>query len=220
MHSYLLTSLFLTALCLAGLWLVPRHRTPALLSAMLGIPGAAYSLVFVPTYWNPVRILALPIGIEDVLFSFANGGLVWLLVAVWTPGIRVSIDAATVAKRWLAVTAAFTLLLVVIARAGVPVMHAGLVGAAVILGAMLWLCPAYWPLAVRGAIAFTILYGAVLFGNLHIWPGTLSQWDTRVLSGIVFLGAPVEEMVWALAYGALYPVVMAFFLDARMTQRR
>lgn len=214
MHSYLLTSVFLTALCLAGLWLVPGHRKPTLLSAVLGIPGAAYSLVFVPTYWNPVRILALPIGIEDVLFSFANGGLVWLLVAVWTPGIRVSIDAATVAKRWLAVTAAFTLLLVVIARGGVPVMHAGLVGAAVILGAMLWRRPAHWPLAVRGAIAFTILYGAVLFGSLHIWPGALSQWDTRVLSGIVFLGAPVEEMIWALAYGAVYPVVMAFFLEA------
>ncbi len=220
MHSYLVTSLFLTALCLAGLWLVPRHRTPVLLSAVLGVPGAAYSLVFVPTYWNPVRILALPIGIEDVLFSFANGGLVWLLVAVWTPGIRVSINVATVAKRWLAVTAAFTLLLVVIARAGVPVMHAGLVGAAVIFGAMLWLRPAYWPLAVRGAIAFTILYGAILFGSLQLWPGALSQWNTRVLSGIVFLGAPVEEIIWALAYGALYPVVMAFFLDARMPQRR
>jgi len=213
-HSYLLTSLFLTALCLAGVWLVPRYRKPTLLCAVLGIPGAAYSLVFVPTYWNPVRILALPIGIEDVLFSFANGGLVWLLVAVWTPGVRVSIDTATVAKRWLAVTAAFTLLLVVMARAGVPVMHAGLVGAAVILGTMLWLRPAYRPLAVRGAMAFTMLYGAVLFGSLQIWPGALSQWDTRVLSGIVFLGAPVEEMVWALAYGAVYPVVMAFFLDA------
>ena len=216
MNSYLFTSLFLTTLCLAGFWLVPRHRKPALLSGLLGIPGAAYSLVFVPTYWNPVRILRLPIGIEDVLFSFANGGLVWLLVSVWTSGIRLSIDSATVAKRWLAVTAAFTLLLVVVARSGVPVMHAGLVGAAVILGAMLWHRRAYWPLVVRGAIAFSVLYGAVLFASLQIWPDALSQWDTRVLSGIVFLGAPVEEMVWALAYGAVYPIVMAFFLEARM----
>jgi len=220
MSAYLFTTLFLTALCLVGVWLIPRHRKTALLSAVLAIPGAAYALVFVPAYWNPVLILPLAIGVEDVLFVFASGGLVWLLVAVWTPGILLSIDAATVAKRWLAVTAAFTLLLVIIARAGVPVMHAGVAGAAVILGTILWRRPAYWLLAVRGTIAFTILYGAVVFGSLHMWPGTLSQWNTRALSGIVFLGAPVEEMVWALTYGAVYPVVMAFFLDARISQRR
>ena len=213
-HPYLLTCLFFLALYLIGLWLAPQHRRHAVLSGVLAIPGAAYALVFVPTYWNPQLVLSLPIGIEDVLFVFANGGLVWLIVTVWTPRMRLNIGAATVAKRWLAVTAVFTLLIVFIARAGIAVMHAGLLSAAVVLGLVLWLRPAYWPLALRGAVAFTVVYAAVLYGSLRVWPNTLLQWNTGVLSGIMVLGAPVEEMAWAVAFGALYPVVTAFFFDA------
>jgi hypothetical protein len=220
MPSYLLTSLFLFALCLLGVALTPRRRGSVLLAAALGVPGAAYSLVFVPAYWNPMRVLPFPIGIEDVLFSFANAGLVWLLVSIWTPDLRLGIQGVTVAKRWLGVTAAFTSMFVAFARAGMGAMPAGIVGAAIVFAALLRLRPAYWRLAVRGAIVFTVLYGAVLYGSLRVWPDGLSQWDTRVLNGVMLFGAPIEETVWACAYGALYPVVMAFLFDARLSSIR
>jgi len=218
-HPYLWTSLFLAALCLIGLRLARRQRKPALLSAVFGIPGAAYSLVFVPTYWNPVRIADWPIGVEDVLFSFANGGLVWLMVAARNPGVRLSIDAVTVTKRLVALSVVFALLLLASVRAGVPVMHAGLFSAAIILGAVLWLRPRYWQLGARGMVAFGIFYGLVLLGASRLWPHALSWWHEEVVSGMLFLGAPAEEIAWAVAYGAVYPLVMAFCFDAQLTRQ-
>jgi hypothetical protein len=67
--------------CLAGLWRAPHHRTPALVSAALCAPSAGFALLFVPAYWHPKLIVAIPVGVEDVLFSFANGGLAWLMIA-------------------------------------------------------------------------------------------------------------------------------------------
>jgi len=215
-HPYLWTSLFLAALCLIGLRLATHQRKPALLSAVFGIPGAAYSLVFVPTYWNPVRIVDWPIGVEDVLFSFANGGLVWLMVAVRNPGVRLSIDAVTVTKRLVALSVVFALLLLASVRAGVPVMHAGLFSAVMILSTVLWLRPRYWQLAARGMVAFGIFYGLVLLGASSLWPDALSWWHEEVVSGMLLLGAPAEEIAWAVAYGAVYPLVMAFCFDAQV----
>jgi len=218
-HPYLWTSLFLAALCLIGLRLATHQRKPALLSAMFGIPGAAYSLVFVPAYWSPARITPWPIGVEDVLFSFANGGLVWLMVAARNPEVRLAIDAVTVTKRLLALTAVFVLLLLTTIQMGVPVMHAGLFSAAIILGTVLWLRPRYWQLAARGTVTFGVFYSVVLLGASRLWPDALSWWHHEVVSGILLLGAPAEEIAWAVAYGAVYPLVMAFCFDAQLTRQ-
>jgi hypothetical protein len=37
------------------------------------------SVFFVPYCWSPVRVADFPAGPEDFIFSFANGGIAWLL---------------------------------------------------------------------------------------------------------------------------------------------
>lgn len=216
LHSYLSTSLVLMALCLAGLWLAPRHRKAALTSAMASAPTAVYALLFVPAYWNPVEVISLPVAVEDLLFSFANGGLVWLLVAAASPPMTQTIDGAAVVRRWLGMTALFLPLLLVLSRAGLPVMQAGLLAAAAVCGFLLRRRPAHWRLAARGAVTFGALYAAVLWATFRIWPDALSQWNLTALSGVRLAGAPVEEFIWAVAFGGGWSVFMGYALDARL----
>ncbi|MGH2348462.1 MAG: hypothetical protein ACRDFT_03225 [bacterium] len=201
--------------CLVGLWRAPRHRTPALVSAAICAPSAVFAFLFVPAYWHPKLIVAIPVGIEDVLFSFANGGLAWLMISGGRGALRLRIDLAAIARRWLLMAAIFSPLLAAILWIGLPVMPAVLLCAAVACGVLLWRQPWHRGLAAKGALAFSAFYGSLLWMAFQLWPEFLHQWNAQALSGVLIAGMPAEEIGWAVAYGAVWPLFMAYLLDAQ-----
>ena len=77
---YLFATLCLTA-CFGVAWLAcPGVRRTAILSAVVLSPFAVLGAVFVPDYWQPDHYVTFirGVGIEDVLFCFACGGIAWI----------------------------------------------------------------------------------------------------------------------------------------------
>ncbi len=79
-YSYACASMALAFMAAAALAGAPKdHRRPMLLSGILSAPLALAAPTFVPVYWNPVRLFPYAVGIEDVVFSFSNGAMLWSL---------------------------------------------------------------------------------------------------------------------------------------------
>ena len=69
-----------------ALWLLLYWRRKDLHSMMItmsicAMPLALFDLLFVPSYWKPVTLFHIPIGIEGFVFSFCVGGIAAVLYA-------------------------------------------------------------------------------------------------------------------------------------------
>jgi hypothetical protein len=72
-----------------------------------------------------------------------------------------------------------------------------------------------WPLTLTGMSTFTVIYTAVLFTIFTLWPEFIGQWNTENLWGVSIMGIPLEEIVWAAAYGGVWPILMAYVFDLK-----
>lgn len=209
-YPYLGTSLLWLLFCLAAVAVSGGARRMAFLSAVLSMPSALASVVVVPDYWRPVRVAVFLAGPEDALFSFASGGIAW---AVATARLPRPLESTLVPRqalaryfRHMALGSALTLLLL---GAGLPVMPAIIVASVAVAAVVAARRPELWPLAAAGAGGFTVAYLAALLTVFALWPGFAGQWDGASLSGLRLLGIPLEELGWALAYGAAWPLLVA-----------
>jgi hypothetical protein len=98
---------------------------------------------------------------------------------------------------------------------GLPVMHAVLLCAAAACVILLWRRPWRQRLAAKGAVVFSAFYGSLLWIGFQLWPELVHHWNAHALSGVLILGIPAEELAWAVAYGAVWPVFIAYLLDAQ-----
>ena len=48
------------------------------------------------------------------------------------------------------------------------------------------------------------------FGMKSANPGFVRAWNPAALSGFQFLGAPAEEIAWGVAFGAVWPLFVAY----------
>jgi hypothetical protein len=79
-NYYLFMSLVGLVIFIIAYLLSPENqRRPMMLSGLLSVPWSLTSISFVPDYWHPERVLTFLTGIEDIMFSFTGGGIVWLL---------------------------------------------------------------------------------------------------------------------------------------------
>jgi hypothetical protein len=81
---------------------------------------------------------------------------------------------------------------------------------------ILWRRREFWPLAAAGSPAYAVLYVV----TLKIWyvlvPSFGAQWNAGALWGPTVLGIPLDEVVWAAAFGMAWPMFAAYLLDARL----
>jgi hypothetical protein len=214
-YPYLLWSLALLAGLAAGLRLRPQHRTTALVGGMYGAPYAVASLLFVPEYWQPVRLWGLAVGVEDLIFSFANGGIVWL-IATWTVRSPVSfeLEARRSFVRYAACSTSGFLVAFAGWQAGLAVMTAFYLSMIVLGGALLLLRPRLWALSVRGGVGFGLLYSGVTLLVFAVYPDLAGQFSTANLSGVTVGTVPIEELLWAVGYGTVFPMILGYSFEA------
>ena len=65
-------------------WVRKDLRKMMLTMSIMALPLAFFDLMFVPSYWNPVTLFHIPIGIEGFLFAFSVGGIASVLYAELT----------------------------------------------------------------------------------------------------------------------------------------
>ncbi len=221
-YPYLLLSLLLLVGALLGLALGRGQRRAMLLGALLSTPYALFSPLFVPEYWRPQRLWEGFTGLEDLLFSLANGALAWLL-AVWPLGRRLRWRPRPLRLIWR-----FFLWSLLGSLCGMALhlttalgpMSRALISMSLVGMVLLVLVPRRWPLALAGGLGFTAVYGLLLALVVHWYPHFLRQWNPAVLAGLRPAGLPMEEMLWALGYGAVWPLLMADALEARESRSR
>ncbi len=220
-YPYLFGSLALLGLSAVGFWLLPDQRRPMLLSGLLAAPFALASIELVPEYWNPVRVAVFLIGPEDVIFTIAAGLLAWSL-AVFPLHRRLVLDFHL---REMLRPLAFCLFLgfvvhVVCRLGGVRGIQSHMVPAAVVGAVLLVLRPSLWPIPLVGALFFPPVYLSVPLVLLRLRPDFLLQWNAAHLSGVFLFGVPGEEALWALGYGAFWPLLVAFVLGGELRVSR
>ncbi len=219
-YPYLCLALIVFACAVAGFVTCPRQRCPMLISALISAPYALASVVFVPEYWNPIRIACFLTGPEDIIFSLSNGGLVWLL-GVWPLRKRIALRMNLARMFWR--TFVFTMLCGMITMSlwlcGLRIMTATLTSIVIMLLPLLvWLCRDLWLVAVSGAIGFSVFYAAMLIMVNLLFPHFCSQWNIENLSGYLAFGFPIEELIWAFAFGAFWPLFMVYILDVHIVE--
>lgn len=220
-HEPVLYAYFYLVLLLCGasgwaLWLAPGPRQVTLAAGLLSIPGSFLTVLFVPEYWQPIRLFGWLLGIEDVLFSFATGILVWAL-ASWhlppqtfllMPGFR------AVGRRflnvWLLGGGLFSMLSLTVEMALMPRVLLVMLITCLVAG---WQQRTLLPVFLKTACVFSLCYIVLLGMSGWVFPEFARQWTWRNLSGITLFSFPVEEFAWAWSFGFSWSMIMAYLLD-------
>lgn len=218
-YPYLLLSSLLLIICLLGLWLSkPGYRKLLLFSGLISIPTSFSSILFVPDYWDPARIIDITIGPEDLIFSFSTGIIIWFFITKMTPGhIDYHINTRQILGRFLKVILAgcltcFSLLLLQIGIM-LPILIA-----IIVVGVWIAQKNSKWlRVSAAGFFSFTLFYTLLLRVNFHFNPFFIEQWSHDGLSGLFIWGIPLEEISWAAATGAVWPLIISYLFEVRIS---
>lgn len=216
-YPYLISTLFLLFILMVLIIFNRGQRHPIFLSAVLSVPTASASIYFVPEYWNPVRLLNSAIGIEDIIFAFSTGGILWVL-GVWPFRNRISVrlHIGPILSRFILCTLIAVLTVSILIAIGIGVMTATLLSLVTVGIVLIRFRPDLWLISLTGSICFTLFYAAFTKTVFLIWPEMILQWNSSYLWGIYIIGLPLEEILWGPVYGAVWPLIMAYSFDLKL----
>jgi len=223
MH-YLLGSLFLlTIWFLIFIW-QKKLRKEMLIASVIITPAALSEVFFVPGYWLPDAIGNPKLSIEDFIFSFAVGGIAAVIYELFMKG-KVKHErlcncyngelfhGLILGIGIIAVFFSYTLL-------KINFMYAVFIG--IIVDIII--------ISInRPDLIKKVLYSGIIFGFLYflffslfslITPSFIKHWNLSNLSGIVFLGVPLEEILWAIGIGSLLGPIYEYLLSIKLSERR
>jgi hypothetical protein len=199
------------------IWLVIFAAKPFLRRQMLWV--SVFTMLtgfteplFVPAYWNPPSLFNLAattrFDMESFIFSFAVGGIG---SALYEAALNVKhhkmIRGEFRERRWLhfasiaSMPLVFALLLLFtglnpIYSAGIALL-AGSVAAVVCR-------PDLVKNTIVGGFLFMALYFIFFLCTNLALPTFINSWNISALSGIVVVGVPIEELMFAFTYGMLW----------------
>lgn len=178
--------------------------------------------LFVPAYWNPPSLFNLAqttgFDIESIIFSFAIGGIGYALyMALFPVGHEPPVprDERIDARHkyhlpLLLATPAIFVILVLCTHLN-PIYVAVI---AMLAGGMsTWYCrPDLKKKMVISAVLFLSLYYGYFLTLIALFPGYVQRvWNISALSGIMITGVPVEELMFACAFGFYWSTVYEHF---------
>ncbi len=215
-------SLILLGIFVIVFLICPRHlRMSFFLSAFISAPYGFASVFFVPEYWKPIRVFELFAGPEDILFSFANGGTVWV-IAIWLLRDRVRLEINP--KRIIAHTLGYVSFgyscFIIFRFLDIGAMAAAIASICVLGVVVLAVRRDLWPMALAGSVSFLLLYFATIKLCFGLFPEFLLQWNHLNLWGPTVFGVPLDELVWAAGFGGVWPMMMAWTFDVRFASER
>lgn len=169
---------------------------------------------FVPSYWNPPSLFDLAhrtgFDIESFIFSFAIGGIA---VAIYERIPRASREQIKIHEyhlprhryHLLSILSSplifFTLFFVTSLNPIYSAIVAMFVG-----GLLSWYCrPDLKKKMVMSAFIFLGIYFVYFLTLIALYPGYVERvWNLKAISGILILGIPLEELLFALSFGFIW----------------
>ena len=224
MYIFVIGVSFFVVVWALMLVLVPQSRKPVMWASLgCGAAGPISEYWHRRDYWHPTYLYKIEIGnwvfdIEDYVFAFVFGG-----ICAGTFDIiyrRTHSEPAMQIDTWggyyrltnLGVVCVATLFFL-IDGLGINSLYAISLVFLVCTVVILYRRPEWILSTLMTAVVMAILMWVFYWGfYLRLFPGLIAEWwRPDALSGIAFLGVPVEEIIWAGA-GALFggPVLRIF----------
>jgi hypothetical protein len=198
----------------------PDHRTAMVWASLFTAPFGLTEPLFVPEYWSPPSLFDLAqrtgFDIESLIFTFGIGGIGAVLYNLLTrqrlrPVSRQEMKHPRHRFHWWALAApflSFPILYVFPWNPIYPAILAMVVGAIATvlcrpdLGRKTWI----------GGLLFLAYYVAFLLGLEWTAPGYIARvWNLEALSGLGLFGMPLEELLFAITFGAYWSGVYDHF---------
>lgn len=220
METYTSVNPWLTfTLILLGVWVVfwavrPSVRKEMLWASILTAPFGLTEPIFVPEYWNPPSLFNLAANtgfdVESIIFSFAVGGIAAILYETFIKVKHVKMtkhERSSSRHRYhllALLSPLITFIPLYVFTTLNPIYSASI---AMIIGAFVaTLCrPDLKKKIFLGSLLFLALYFAFFLSFNLFYPGIVEQvWNLQGISGILILGVPLEELMFALTFGALW----------------
>lgn len=216
-YTYLAAGIVLLATFAGGLAIVsPHHRRAAIWSAALSVPTSLSEIFFIPHYWRPARLADGIIGVEDAVFCFAVGGLTWCIASYgWPCRCRLDLNPRRTVSRFalcfaIALSTALALLPLGLKPMTLNVLVSSMLGAGILA-----IRPELRWLSLGGAAVFTPVYFLFVLAVFQFNPDYVNQWNEAGLWGHYVLGVPADEIAWAAATGAVWPLIAGWCMCAR-----
>lgn len=177
--------------------------------------------LFVPEYWNPPALFDLArktgFDIESLVFSFAIGGIAFVFYElIFKTGHRAITEAHRHSNvhrfHKVALLSAPVLFAILLVFTNLNPIYSAAV-AMVIGGLATWYCrPDLKRKMIISALLFLGLY-FIYFLTLNMFaPGYVQQvWNFNVISKVLIIGVPLEELMFALTFGFLWSSVYEHF---------
>lgn len=198
----------------------PRQRKAMLWASLFTTPFGLTEPLFVPAYWNPPSLFDLAhntgFDVESLIFSFGIGGIGAVLYNILTgrtPSALPLVERSSprhVLHAWaLAVPfISFPLLYPFPWNPIYPAITAMTLGAL----AAVFCRPDLASKTGLGSILFLAYYTMFLLGVEWTAPGYVERmWNLSALSGLHIAGLPIEEFLFAAAFGAYWSSVYEHF---------
>jgi len=206
-------------------WAFPVHRRAMIWAAVFTAPFGLTEPLFVPEYWDPPSLFDLAhrtgFDIESPIFSFGIGGVGAVLYNIATGRAARPTDSGEMFARrhryhrW-AIAAplfAFTPLYFFPWNPIYPAISAMAVGAVAGVACR----PDLAAKTGVGGLLFLVYYALFLWGLEALSPGYIGRvWNLAAISGVVFFRLPVEELLFAFAFGAYWSGVYEHFTWKRL----
>lgn len=212
MNPWLVFALGFVAVWLAVFLLKPASRREMLRVSLWTMPFGLTEPLFVPEYWNPPSLFNLAqrtgFDIESLIFCFAVGGIAAVLYEALFPIQHQRMrkhSERTHRFHLLSVFAPVPIFLLLWFLTGInPIYTASI--AMLGGGIATVLCrPDLMKKVAVGGLLFLGLYFLFFLLFTLAYPGIVQQvWNLGAISGILLLGVPLEELLFAFTFGTLW----------------
>lgn len=177
--------------------------------------------LFVPEYWNPMTLFNLArrtgFDLESLIFCFAIGGIAFVLYGLI---FKTGHQQTTAEYRHLkvhryhrvALFSAPIIFVVLFIFSNLNPIYSGIL-AMLVGGLATWYCrPDLKKKMFISAFIFFFLYLFYFLILNTISPGYVEEvWNLKAISGILIIGIPLEELMFAFAFGFLWSSIYEHF---------
>lgn len=214
-YDYLLSALMGLPVVMLAFVLGGKQSRQMLVSGCYLTLISPMSVFYQERYWSATRLFGGSWGVEDLLFCFSFGSVVYLM-AIWPyrraePALIRFTAGFVVRFGLLSVVGIGAFFIAMWAGAGVLV--ANLIANGILVLVLVLLRPRLLELGLRAAAFYTPYYFLYLSFSAVVLPNYMTAWDGPDLLGPRIFSIPVDEILWVVSFALVFPVCFAFNFD-------
>jgi len=194
-----------------------KSRKEMFLTSILTAPFGLTEILFVPEYWNPPSLFNLAaktrFDIESIIWCFAVGGIAAILFESIFKVRHIKMkdkERHKTRHKWHLFTLILPIpvfLILFFTTSLNPIYTSSISMLAGAIGS-LYCRPDLKRKILFGGLLFLVLYFIAFFLLVLFYPGIVeSVWNLNAISGILVLGVPLEELIFAFTFGMMWSSV-------------